>query len=122
MMLSYERTSYIIRGCVYEVYRQLGCGYLEKVYERALLRELSLKGLQSEAQVPFKVYYKDAVVGEYLADIVVENTIILELKAQQNIPAEGEAQLLNYLKASGLHLGFLVNFAFPRARIKRVVL
>ena len=121
-MLSNERTSYIIRGCVYEVYRELGCGYLEKVYERALLRELSLKGLHSEAQVPFGVSYKDVVVGEYLADIVVERSIILELKAQQNLSAEGEAQLLNYLKASGLHLGFLVNFSFPRARIKRVVL
>ena len=122
MMLSNERTSYIIRGCVYEVYRQLGCGYLEKVYERALLRELSLKGLQAEGQVAFKVSYKNAVVGEYLADIVVERSIIIELKAQKNIPAESEAQLLNYLKSSGLHLGFLVNFSFPRARIKRVVL
>jgi len=121
-MLEFEKTSYIIRGCVYEVYRELGCGYLEKVYERALLREFMCKGLRSEAQVPFKVSYKGAVVGECLADIVVENSIILELKAQKHIPAESEAQLLNCLKASGLNLGFLVNFAFPRARIKRVVL
>jgi GxxExxY protein len=122
MMLEFEKTSYIIRGCIYEVYRELGCGYLEKVYERALLREFSLKGLKSEGQVPLRVSYKGAVVGEYLADIVVESSIIIELKAQKYIPAEGEAQLLNYLRASGLHLGFLVNFAFPRARIKRVVL
>jgi len=122
MMLEQERTSYIIRGCVFEVYRQLGCGYLEKVYERALLRELSLHGLHAKVQVPFEVRYKGGVAGEYFADMVVERSIILELKAQQLLPRESEAQLLNYLKASGLRLGLLINFAFPRARIKRVIL
>jgi GxxExxY protein len=122
MMLQRERMSYVIRGCVFEVYRQLGCGYLEKVYERALLRELSLHGLQAETQVPLEVRYKGLVVGEYFADMIVERSVILELKAQQLLPRESEAQLMNYLKASGLRLGFLVNFAFPRAHIKRVVL
>ena len=121
-MLEQERTSYIIRGCVFEVYRQLGCGYLEKVYERALLRELSLHGLHAKVQVPFEVRYKGGVAGEYFADMVVERSIILKLKAQQLLPRESEAQLLNYLKASGLRLGLLINFAFPRARIKRVIL
>jgi GxxExxY protein len=121
-MLEYEKTSYLIRGCAYEVYRQLGCGYLEKVYERALLQELTLQGLQAETQVPFDVRYKGSVVGEYFADMVVEKSVVLELKAQQLLPPESEAQLLNYLKASGLRLGFLINFAFPRARIKRVIL
>jgi GxxExxY protein len=122
MMLERQTTSYVIRGCVFEVYRQLGCGYLEKVYERALLRELSLHGLQAETQVPFDVRYKGMVVGEYFADMVVERSVILELKAQQLLPRESEAQLLNYLKASGLHLGFLINFTYPRAHIKRVIL
>ena len=122
MMLEQERTSYLIRGCVFEVYKQLGCGFLEKVYERALLRELFLHGLHAKTQVPFEVHYKGVVVGEYFADMVVEDSVILELKAQQQLPRESESQLLNYLKASGLRLGFLINFAFPRARIKRVIL
>jgi len=122
MMLEQERTSYLIRGCVFEVYKQLGCGFLEKVYERALLRELFLHGLHAKTQVPFEVHYKGVVVGEYFADMVVEDSVILELKAQQQLPRECESQLLNYLKASGLRLGFLINFAFPRARIKRVIL
>jgi GxxExxY protein len=122
MMLEQERTSYLIRGCVFEVYKQLGCGFLEKVYERALLRELFLHGLHAKTQVPFEVHYKGVVVGEYFADMVVEDSVILELKAQQQLPRECESQLLNYLKASGLRLGFLINFVFPRARIKRVIL
>ena len=121
-MLEQERTSYLIRGCVFEVYKQLGCGFLEKVYERALLRELFLHGLHAKTQAPFEVNYKGVVVGEYFADMVVEDSVILELKAQQQLPRECESQLLNYLKASGLRLGFLINFAFPRARIKRVIL
>jgi GxxExxY protein len=121
-MLELKQLSYTIRGCVFEVYRQLGCGYLEKVYERALIREFALKGIYARQQVPFNVSYKKVVVGEYFADIVVENSVIIELKAQQQLSRGSEAQLINYLKASGLHLGFLVNFTFPSAHIKRVVL
>ena len=116
-----EDLSYVVRGCVYEVYRQLGCGFLEKVYEKALLTELKLQGVQAESQVPIAVLYKNEVVGEYFADLVVEATIILELKAQQKIVPANEAQLLNYLKASNIRLGMLVNFAFPKASIKRIV-
>ena len=122
VMLQEEQISYAIQGCVFEVYRQLGCGFLEKVYEKALLAELELQGLMAEAQVPVRVQYKNVMVGEYFADIVVEGRVILELKAQQNLPQASRAQLLNYLKATGLHLGMLINFAFPKANIKRVVL
>jgi GxxExxY protein len=122
VMLQEEQISYAIQGCVFEVYRQLGCGFLEKVYEKALLAELELQGLRAETQVPVIVLYKDIVVGEYFADIVVEKRIILELKAQQKLSQASKAQLLNYLKATGLHLGMLVNFAFPKASVKRVVL
>jgi len=122
VMLQEEQISYAIQGCVFEVYRQLGCGFLEKVYEKALLAELELQGLRAETQVPVTVQYKNIVVGEYFADIVVERRIILELKAQQKLPQASKAQLLNYLKATGLHLGMLVNFAFPKASVKRVVL
>ena len=121
-VLREEQVSYAIQGCVFEVYRQLGCGFLEKVYEKALLAEFELQGLRAEAQVPVNVQYKDKVVGIYFADIVVEKCIILELKAQQKLPQSSKAQLLNYLKATGLHLGMLVNFAFPKASVQRVVL
>ena len=121
-MLQEEQISYAIQGCAFEVYRQLGCGFLEKVYEKALLAELKLQGLRAEAQVPVAVRYKKMVVGEYFADIVVEKRIILELKAQQKLPLASKAQLLNYLKATGLYLGMLINFASPRASVKRVVL
>jgi GxxExxY protein len=114
--------SHVVRGCIYEVYRQLGCGFLEKVYEKALITELRLQGIKAEAQVPITVRYKHAVVGEYFADLVIERLIILELKAQERISPANEAQLLNYLKASGIRLGMLVNFSFPKASIKRIVL
>ena len=122
MMLQEEQISYVIQGCVFEVYRQLGCGFLEKVYEKALLAELELQGLSAKAQVPVTVQYKNVVVGNYFADIVVEDCVLLELKAQHKLPQASRAQLLNYLKATGLHLGMLVNFAFPKASVKRVVL
>jgi GxxExxY protein len=114
--------SHVVRGCIYEVYRQLGCGFLEKVYEKALVTELKLQGVQAESQVPITVHYKNAVVGEYFADLVVERVIILELKAQHQMSPANEAQLLNYLKASGMRLGMLVNFSFPKASIRRIVL
>ena len=122
VMLQEEQISYAIQGCAFEVYRQLGCGFLEKVYEKALLAEFGLQGLRAEAQVPIVVRYKNVVVGEYFADIVVEKRVILELKAQQQLHQASKAQLLNYLKATGLHLGMLINFAFPKASVKRVVL
>jgi GxxExxY protein len=121
-MLKEEQLSYAIRGCVHEVYRKLGCGFLEKVYERALLVELRLQGLRVESQVPIEVQYKGVTVGEYFADLIVNRSIILELKAQQRIAPAFEAQLLNYLNATGMKLGLLVNFAFPKATVKRIVL
>ncbi len=95
---------------------------MEKVYERALLKELKLQGLNAEAQVPMNVQYKGEIVGEYFTDIMVENTMILELKAQRELPRDCEAQLLNYLKAGNIRIGLLVNFHFPKATIKRLVI
>ena len=85
-MLLEEQISYAIQGCVFEFYKQLGCGFLEKVYEKALLAELELQGLSAKARVPVTVQYKNVVVGESFADIVVENRVILELKAQLKLP------------------------------------
>jgi GxxExxY protein len=114
--------TYLIRGAVYEVNRELGAGFLEKVYENALLVELLKRGLKAENQVPIKVKYKGVEVGEYYADILVENQVILEIKAVDSLQKIHEAQLLNYLKATGYKVGLLVNFAHPKAEIKRFVL
>jgi GxxExxY protein len=114
--------TYAIRGAVFEVNKLLGHGFLEKVYENALITELLLKGLKAENQVPLKVFYKDNMVGEYFADIIVENQVIVELKAVERIKKVHQAQLLNYLKATGIKVGLLVNMRYPKAEIKRMVL
>jgi GxxExxY protein len=114
--------TYAIRGAVFEVNKLLGHGFLEKVYENALITELRLKGLKAENQVPLKVFYKDNMVGEYFADIIVENQVIVELKAVERIKKVHQAQLLNYLKATGIKVGLLVNMRYPKAEIKRMVL
>ncbi len=113
--------TYTINGAVFEVNRVLGPGFLEKVYENALLIELRSRGLKAEAQVPIKVLYKDDVVGEYIADIFVEDRVVVELKTVESLEKIHEAQLLNYLKATGLNIGMLVNFRHPKAEIKRLV-
>jgi len=100
----------------------LGAGFLEKVYENALLFELKRRGLHAESQAPIKVIYKQAVVGEYIADILVERKVIIELKTVANIEKIHEAQLLNYLKATDINVGLLVNFYHQKAQIKRLVL
>ena len=120
-MMDINELTYLINGAIFEVNRILGAGFLEKVYENALLIELISRGLKAESQVPIEVKYKDQVVGEYYADIVVENQVILELKAIDSLQKIHEAQLLNYLKATGYKIGLLVNFRHPKAEIKRFV-
>ena len=90
--------------------------------ENALLIELRSRGLKADSQVPIKVYYKDDVVGEYTADILVEEKVILELKTVERLEKIHEAQLLNYLRATGIQVGILVNFKHTKAEIKRMVL
>jgi len=94
----------------YTVYNALGYGFLEKVYENALTVELRRRGLQVEQQVPIRVYYAGEPVGEYFADLGVEGKVILELKAAEAISPAHEAQLLNYLRATGMSVGLLLNF------------
>lgn len=113
---------YNINGAIFEVNRELGVGFLEKVYENALLLELRKRGLEAESQVPVKVKYKGTEVGEYYADMIVENQVIVELKSVDSLQKIHEAQLLNYLKATGYKVGLLVNFKHPKAEIKRFVL
>ena len=121
-MLEEEELTYKIRGCVFEVYKELGAGFLEKVYENALLVEMKQQGLSCKSQQALTVKYKETVVGEYSADIVVEDKVILELKAVSRISPVHEAQLLNYLKSTGIKVGLLINFAHPKATVKRYVL
>ena len=108
-----------IIGRAFQVSNTLGCGFLEKVYENALVHELRKNGLQVKQQEPIKVYYDGVVVGEYFADLLVADTIIVELKATKEISDAFAAQCLNYLKATGLPLCLLLNFGKPRVEIKR---
>jgi len=114
--------TYLINGAIFEVNRILGPGFLEKVYENALLMELKARGLKVVAQHPINVRYKDQIVGEYFADLLVEDQVIIELKTVDKIERIHEAQLLNYLKATGIKVGLLVNFKNTKADIKRMVL
>ena len=113
--------TYQINGAVFEVNRILGHGFLERIYKKALLIELRKRGLKAESEVPIQVQYKGELVGDYFADIVVEDRIILELKAIEKLQPVHEAQLLNYLKATGIQVGLLINFTHPKAEIKRMV-
>lgn len=104
-----ELTSKIIAG-FYTVYNELGFGFLEKVYENALMYELQLMRLFVERQKPIEVYYKEKRVGEYFADLVVESKVIVELKAAESLCPEHELQLINYLKSTNIEIGLLLNF------------
>jgi len=99
-----------IISAFYKVYNTLGYGFLEKVYENALLVELKKLNLQYEQQKPIKVYYDCNIVGDYFADIVVEDKVILELKTTERLCEQHEYQLLNYLKATDIEVGLLINF------------
>jgi GxxExxY protein len=115
-----EITERII-GCAYEVSKVLGCGFLEKVYENALMHEMLRQGLGVKQQVPMSVYYDDVVVGDYVADIVVEGRVLVELKAVSSLDDIHRAQCLNYLNATGLHVCLLLNFGRPKLEVKRLV-
>ncbi len=106
--------------CFYKVYNTLGYGFLEKVYEKAFILELRKQGIECAAQVPINVFYDDQLIGEYYADILVNQEIILELKTSVIIADEHEAQLLNYLKATKIEVGYLFSFG-KKPEFKRKV-
>jgi len=108
-------------GAVFEVSNTLGAGFLEKVYERALLAELGLRGICAVGQVSFPVAYKGKRVGDYVADILVEDVLIVELKCVENLCNEHTAQCVNYLKASGKWICLLINFQRRTVEWKRIV-
>jgi GxxExxY protein len=108
-------------GAFFEVSNGLGAGFLEKVYEKALVQELALMGIGVRTQVPFSVFYKGLCVGQYLADLVVEGSLLVELKCVERLAGEHSAQCMNYLKASGIGVCLLVNFQKPRVEWRRIV-
>ncbi len=118
-MLHEEITSVIIAS-YYNVYNKLGYGFLEKVYENAVILELQKQGLNVKQQFPVKVYYDGQIVGEYFADLLVNDLVIIELKAAEQIIKAHEAQLVNYLKATNLEVGLILNFG-PKAEFKRKI-
>ncbi len=99
----------------------MGAGFFEKIYEKALCIEFEKKGISYKCQEPVSVNYKGNIIGEYLTDIIVEDCLLLELKAVKALCSEHEAQLLNYLKATGLSFGLLLNFGKPKLGIKRMI-
>ena len=109
-------------GSAFEVANVLGAGFLEKIYERAMVRELALRGLSAKPQISFPVSYKGHHVGDYVADLVVEGKLIVELKCVDHFANEHLAQCINYLKASGLRVALLINFQRPKLEWKRVLL
>ena len=117
----FKELSYKIIGAAMEVHRILGTGFLEAVYEGALAHELTLRGIPFERQQRLPVYYKDQLVGQYVADFVIDGQIILELKAVSSLTKMHEAQAHNYLAATGLRLAILLNFGAESLQQKRIV-
>ena len=111
-----------VLGAVFEISNTLGPGFLEKVYQRAMVRELSLRGMLVRTEVSFPVQYKGYNVGKYFADLLVEDELVVEIKCVEHLTEQHRAQCLNYLKASGLKLCLLINFQKPRVEFKRIVL
>ena len=120
MKLLHEELTNSIIKTFYDVYNELGFGFLEKVYQNALFIELRSRGFKVEAQKQIKVNYKTFEVGEYYADIIVNDLVILELKAAECLVKEFEAQLINYLRGTNIEVGLLLNFGKKPEFIRKV--
>lgn len=117
-MIHEDLSSRVLKAC-FQVSNELGAGFLESVYERALVIALRAEGLKADAQVHLRVVFRGQIVGDFHADIVVEETVLLEIKAARRLAPEHSAQILNYLKATGMPVGLLVNFGNPRLEYRR---
>ena len=116
--MEYSELTEKIIGCAYRVYNKMGFGFLESVYERCMLIELKKANLVAESQKPITVFYENEIVGEFIADIIVADTIILELKSVRRIIKAHEVQLVNYLVATGKPVGLIINFGERKVEIK----
>lgn len=121
MSLQCEEITGQIIGAAFEVHRELGYGFLEKVYQRSMQIELLQRGVKAEAEFPIPVKYKGNLVGEYRADLFVDERVIVELKVARSYTSEDEPQLLNELKATGIKVGLLINFGRQKVEFKRLV-
>lgn len=119
--MQYEHITREIIGCAYTVYNELGFGYLESVYEKAFQIELATQNLQAVLQAPIEVFYRSQPVGEFRCDVLVDEKIIVELKSVSQLITAHEVQLVNYLVATGLDVGLLINFGPTRVDTKRKV-
>ena len=119
--MQYKELTEKIIGCAYRVYNTMGFGFLESVYEKCLVTEIQKAGLKAESQKEITVYYEGEVVGEFVAYIVVEDSIILELKSVRRIIKAHEIQLVNYLVATGKPVGLLLNFRERKVELKRKI-
>ncbi|MGL4512348.1 MAG: GxxExxY protein [Lacipirellulaceae bacterium] len=119
--MEHEELTGKVIGAAYAVFNELGAGFLESVYEKSLAVELVRLGVAGQRQVPLQVRYRGEVVGEFVADLVVEGLIIVELKAVEKLAKAHEVQLVNYLKATGIDLGLLVNFGAEGVEVRRKV-
>ena len=117
--MQYKELTEKIIACAYRVYNNMGFGFLESVYENCLMIELEKEGLIAERQRAINVYYEGTLVGEFKADIIVENTVIVELKSVRQIATVHEAQLVNYLVATNMPIGLIINFAENKVHVKR---
>ena len=117
--LQYGEITEKIIGCAFEIINELGTGFLESVYEKALSIALHDKGFRVQCQYPLHVHFRQRIVGEFYADLVVEGKIIVELKAAKAIAPEHQAQIINYLKATGIEVGLLIHFGNPKLKYKR---
>ena len=119
--MEYSELTEKIIGCAYSVYNKMGFGYLESVYEKCMLIELRKAGLKIESQKSLTVFYENETVGEFIADIIVNDTIILELKSAKQIIKAHEVQLVNYLVATGKPVGLILNFSESKVEVKRKI-
>ena len=119
--MEYSELTEKIIGCAYSVYNKMGFGYLESVYEKCMLIELRKASLKVESQKSLTVFYENETVGEFIADIIVNDTIILELKSAKQIIKAHEVQLVNYLVATGKPVGLILNFSESKVEVKRKI-
>ena len=117
--LLHEKLTRSIIGCAFEVINELGSGFLESVYEKAMMIALSDAGLSVECQKPIKVFFREKPVGDYFADLLVEEKVVVELKVVKALVPEHAAQTINYLNATGIQVGLLINFGRPTLEFKR---
>jgi GxxExxY protein len=119
-ILRFKETTNVILRCFFNVYNELGYGFLEKVYHNAMLIELTTAGFEIVRELPLRVYFKGNIVGEFFADFVVNRNVVVELKAAESIGDSFHAQLLNYLKATNIEVGLLLNFGRKPQFIRKI--